>query len=89
MLKTYISKPREIQAIQYTGDNFDEIKKFVGVICDLHTRSKDPWIPPDIYMDFGGYYIVASYGDYVFKNMFGKVCTASKCDFESCYRVKE
>lgn len=30
MIKIYQKKPVRIEAIQYTGDNFDEIKEFVG-----------------------------------------------------------
>ena len=30
MIKIYQKKPVLIEAIQYTGDNFDEIKEFVG-----------------------------------------------------------
>jgi hypothetical protein len=28
MIKTYIKKPVEIQAVQWTGDNIEEIKEF-------------------------------------------------------------
>ena len=72
MVKTYVSKPVEIQAIQYTGDNFDEIKRFANLICDL-VGSLKPYNPPDIYIDFGGYYAVAECCDYVCKDRSGKV----------------
>ncbi len=34
MIKTYITKPVEKQAIQWDGKNFDEILKFVGESLD-------------------------------------------------------
>ena len=30
MIKTYIRKPEPIQAIQWTGDNLEEIRRFIG-----------------------------------------------------------
>lgn len=29
MIKTYIKKPVEIQAVQWTGTNYDEIREFI------------------------------------------------------------
>ena len=30
MIKTYVRKPEPIQAIQWTGDNLEEIRSFIG-----------------------------------------------------------
>lgn len=30
MVKTYVRKPEPIQAIQWTGDNLEEIRSFIG-----------------------------------------------------------
>lgn len=30
MIKTYVRKPEPIQAIQWTGDNLEEIRRFIG-----------------------------------------------------------
>lgn len=30
MIKTFVKKPVEIQAVQWTGDNYDEILNFAG-----------------------------------------------------------
>ena len=41
MVKTYVRKPEPIQAIQWTGDNLEEIRSFIGYekrnpkACDL------------------------------------------------------
>lgn len=40
MIKTYVRKPEPIQAIQWTGDNLEEIRRFIGyeklnpIACD-------------------------------------------------------
>ena len=88
MLKTYVSKPREIRAIQYTGDNFDEIKRFTNLICDLLGPLK-PYNPPDIYIDFGGYYAIAECSDYICKNNLGKVFIERENKFKDIYELKE
>ena len=88
MVKAYVSKPVEIRAIQYTGDNFDEIKRFTNLICDLLGPLK-PYNPPDIYIDFGGYYAVAEYRDYVCKDRSGKVFIEHENKFKDNYEVKE
>lgn len=88
MVKTYVSKPVEIQAIQYTGDNFEEIKSFANTACDL-LGALSLYNPPDIYIDFGRYDAVVKYGDYLFKNSFGNVVVVNKDRFEDIYEVKE
>lgn len=30
MIKTFVKKPIEVQAVQWTGDNYDEIYNFIG-----------------------------------------------------------
>ena len=88
MVKTYVSKPVEIQAIQYTGGNFDEIKRFTNLICDL-LGSLKPYNPPDIYIDFGGYYAIAECSDYICKDNVGKVFIEHENRFKDNYEVKE
>lgn len=88
MIKTYATKSKEIQAIQYTGDNFDEIKRFVNTARDF-LLVFSLYNPPDIYIDFGGYCTFVKYGDYVFKNGFGKIVVVCKNEFENIYKPKE
>lgn len=88
MLKTYVSKPVEFQAIQYTGDNFEEIKKYFGGAYRLYSAT-DQLVPPDIIIGHGGYYDLVKYGDYVFKNNFGKIVVVSKDRFEDIYEPEE
>lgn len=88
MLKTYVSNPVEIRAIQYTGGNFEEIKKYFGSVYRLYIAT-DQLVSPDIIIGHGCYYDLVKYGDYVFKNSFGKIVVVSKDRFEDIYEPKE
>lgn len=88
MVKTYVSKPVEIQAIQYTGDNFEEIKKFIINTSDFRPN-KYSYLYPDMFINFGEYYVLLMYGDYIFKNNDGRFVKLSKYKFEDIYEVKE
>lgn len=35
MIKTYVKRPVEVQAVQWTGENVDEIEGFVGDYCSM------------------------------------------------------
>lgn len=56
MVKTFIKKPLEVQAVQWTGDNYDEICNFIG------------YYPTLIYGNFGPFLDIGLYGNenYVF-----------------------
>lgn len=34
MVKTFVKKPVQVQTVQWTGDNDEEIKEFVGKECE-------------------------------------------------------
>ena len=38
MIKTFVKKPVKVQAVQWTGDNYEEISDFIG-----HVRSVYPF----------------------------------------------
>lgn len=42
MIKTFIKKPVEIQALLWDGYNYNEIRNFVGDVCDLKGSHHDP-----------------------------------------------
>lgn len=88
MIKTYATKSKEIQAIQYTGDNFDEIKRFVNTALDF-LLIFSLYNPPDIYIDFGRYDAVVEYCDYVCKDHLGKVFIERENKFKDIYELKE
>ena len=39
MIKKYVKKPIEVEAVQWTGDNTDEIEKFTNIACLLRERT--------------------------------------------------
>lgn len=71
MVRTYTRKPYEVEAVQWTGDNIDEIKKFVNKPCDVH-RYIDPELTPKIFIDMLDDVIVVNGGDYIYRT--------DKCD---------
>lgn len=56
MIRKYIKKPISIEAVQYTGDNFDELQAF----------AKD-----DVYIQDGLVYVHTLEGDMKMKNKVG------------------
>ena len=44
MIKTYIKKPVEIQEVQWTGTNYDEIREFIGYFPVLACQNSKPYI---------------------------------------------
>lgn len=56
MVKTFIKKPLEVQAVQWTGDNYDEICNFIE------------YYPALLHGSFGPFLVIGTYGneDYVF-----------------------
>lgn len=43
MIKTFVKKPVKIQAVQWTGENYDEIRDFIGRDnANLIEHSEDP-----------------------------------------------
>lgn len=44
MIKTFVKKPVEVQAVQWTGDNYDEICNFIGCHPTFLHGSFGPYI---------------------------------------------
>ena len=89
MVKTYVRKPEPIQAIQWTGDNLEEIRSFIGYekrhpkACDSD-RLIDGTIELIIDTSTGMYdswLRCVQYG-YVYKLANGRICTLTREDFE-------
>lgn len=73
MSKRYIQKRFEVEAVQWTGDNFDECQKFSGGKCRIDSEefkslciSNNDWVRP---------------GDYIVK-IEGEIVAFQKEDFE-------
>ena len=93
----YRKKPGEIEAIQYTGCNEQEIADFMGVYAlELHTRV-DTVLRADgdyrknchIYIDTLEGIIDANYGDYIIKRAKGEFYTCKPDIFDETYETVE
>lgn len=77
-VKKYIKKPVTIEAIQYTGDNADDIKKFITNHCILLNNGK-------IIIDTLEGNIYASIGDYIIKGIAGEFYPCKPDIFNKTY----
>ena len=81
MIKTFIKKPVKIQAVQWTGTNYDEIREFIG------------YFPKIICGSFGPYMIIntlkgdhyAFIGDWIIRGIKGEFCPCKPDIFEKTY----
>ena len=89
MIKTYVRKPEPIQAIQWTGDNLEEIRSFIGYeylnprACDI-SRLLDGTLELIIDTSTGWderRVVCKQYG-YVFMLAPGYICTQTRESFE-------
>ena len=92
MIKTYVRKPEPIQAIQWTGDNLEEIRSFIGyeklnpIACDSD-RLIDGTLELIIGTSTGWYESLVrckQYG-YIIKLADGGICIWTREDFESAF----
>ena len=80
MPKTYKSKPHEVEAVQWTGDNLEEVKEFYPrVFIGLED---------DLTMPHGGAYVSCYIGDYVVKGEDGRFRFTGRKVFENVYGEK-
>lgn len=70
MADKYIKKPVVVEAVQWTGDNRNEIFEFVGVMCYFSTHTSD--IPLKLHIKTLEGEMVASKNDYVIKGVKGE-----------------
>ena len=78
MAKTYIKKPMPIEAVQFTGKNFDEVKEF----CPSATLDKDELQVKTLE---GVMKAPNKVGDYVIKGVVGEFYICDKDIFEKTY----
>lgn len=81
MIKTFVKKPIEVQAVQWTGFNYDEVCNFIG----HHTTF--------LYGDIGPYLIIETLegdhivraGDWVIRGITGEFYPCKPDIFEQTY----
>ena len=77
MIKQYTKKPVQIEAVQWTGNNYGEVEEFVGMNCEV----------------LCGYLLIntlegthmANEGDYIIKGINGKFYPCKPDIFEQTY----
>ena len=90
MIRDYIKRPTKVSAIQVTGNNFKEIKEFVGDE-NYKTESYDsrhPW-REEVYVKMCGTFIVIEIGDYITKDMFGEIHVYAEEGFNANFEEME
>jgi hypothetical protein len=89
MIKRYKTKPCEIEAIQWTGQNFEEIRDFVGKTLryDMLTNTKwdKNWIPSTFFIHTLEGNMEAIIGDYIIKGLRGEFYPCKPDVFEKKY----
>lgn len=84
MIKSYIKKPIEIKAIQYTGDNFSEVKQLCNYCVEVDetpTGGPGPYIIiPTLEGD-----MIASKDDYIIEGIKGEHYPCKPDIFEASY----
>lgn len=91
MIRKYVKKPVEIEAVQWAGVNFEEIKEFVGESLIYNT--------PDMQSEGIGYANIGiktlegnhfvSDGDYIIKGIKGEFYPCKPDIFEETYDLVE
>ena len=85
MILDYIKKPVKIQAVQFTGNNYDEICDFVGETLDTQTNSQNDIV--SIFMYTLEDRMIADIGDYVIKYAEGGVTFCKPNMFNMMYEL--
>lgn len=81
MIKTFRKKPIEIQAVQWTGDNYDEILNFTG---ELNVEySAEYWNKLIIHTLEGNHYV--SLGDWIIRGVAGEFYPCKPGIFKHTY----
>jgi hypothetical protein len=85
MIKTYRKKPVDIEAVQFTKDNYSEVWQFTNgmahtFVIDLRPEGKDTCIIPTL----EGQHI-ATEGDYIIRGVEGEFYPCKSSIFEKTY----
>jgi hypothetical protein len=88
MAKTkYRRIPFEVDAIQWTGDNIEEVREFLTgtphIITPCHLEYSDVPFYVDVYTKYG--MAPSRKNDYFVKEQDGEMCVYSLKDFEKVY----
>lgn len=79
MVKTFVKKPIQVQAIQWTGDNYEELVDFVGNVMFPYSF-KDEVIIETLEGE-----VIASRSDWIIRGIDGKFYLCDPDIFEKTY----
>lgn len=82
MIKTYLKKPVEIQAVQWTGDNIEEIKTFQAAGDNHHAMCR---VNDEIVINTLEGDMLASVGDFIIRGVKGEYYPCKPDIFEATY----
>lgn len=81
MIKTFIKKPVKVQAVQWTGDNYDEVVNFAG---ELNVEwSAEYYNKLIVHTLEGDHY--ASLGDWIIRGVIGEFYPCKPYIFKQTY----
>ena len=93
MIKTYTKLPVEVQAVQWTGENVDEIEEFVGDCCTTVRYIYDKNVYKGCQQDRTDLFIHtlegdhrALVGDYIIRGVKGEFYPCKPDIFEETYK---
>ena len=88
MIRKYVKKPMPIEACQWTGNNEDELRMFVGtdIYFDTNDRVKMEGIK-NVYISTLEGQMRGHIGDYIIKGIHGEFYPCAKNIFEESYDV--
>ena len=86
MIKTYVKRPVEVQAVQWDGYNYGEIREFVGSVGDRILTLRGSYNDPDLIIHTleGDHH--ASVGDYIISGVKGEFYPCKPDIFEQTYK---
>lgn len=85
MIKTFVKRPVEVQALLWDGYNYNEVREFVGDSCSLKGSYRDPDLI--IHTLEGDHH--ASVGDWIIKGVKGEFYPCKPDIFNQTYVEKE
>ena len=80
MIKTFVKKPVKVKAVQWTGDNYEEIADFICHVCHVY-HLNDKYVIIDM---LEGAYCLRN-GDWIIRGVNGEIYLCESDIFENTY----
>ena len=80
MIKTFVKKPVKVQAVQWTGDNYEELADFIGHVRSVY-HLNDEYVIIDMLK--GG--LCLRNGDWIIRGVNGEIYLCEFDIFEKIY----